>query len=233
MLSLSLSRACRGEACSDTDNLHSPFDKLRVTPATSYEFVMFRGRIGTDGWVGTDFKSVPTGSQTGIHLKEINDMGKILDWEALKNEVEDRRRRGERIAFTNGCFDILHVGHVRYLEEARRTGDLLILALNSDLSVRAIKGEKRPLVPERERAEVVASLAAVDYVTLFDETTPLKLIEYLRPDCLVKGADWKEEAVVGGDAVRSWGGRVLLVPVVEGASTTNIVEKIRQVYGEG
>jgi rfaE bifunctional protein nucleotidyltransferase chain/domain len=160
-------------------------------------------------------------------------MKKILGWEALKNEVEHRRRRGERIAFTNGCFDILHVGHVRYLAEARKTGDLLILALNSDASVRAIKGEKRPLVPERERAEVVASLAAVDYVTLFDETTPLKLIEYLRPDCLVKGADWREEAVVGRDSVRSWGGRVVLVPVVEGASTTNIVEKIRQIYGAG
>jgi rfaE bifunctional protein nucleotidyltransferase chain/domain len=160
-------------------------------------------------------------------------MKKILGWEALKNEVEHRRRRGERIAFTNGCFDILHVGHVRYLAEARKTGDLLILALNSDASVRAIKGEKRPLVPERERAEVVASLAAVDYVTLFDETTPLKLIEYLRPDCLVKGGDWPEEAVVGRDSVRSWGGRVVLVPVVEGASTTNIVEKILQVYGPG
>lgn len=160
-------------------------------------------------------------------------MGKILDWEALKNEVERRRGRGERIAFTNGCFDILHVGHVRYLNEARRTGDLLILALNSDHSVRAIKGEKRPLIPEMERAEVVAALAAVDYVTLFDEATPLRLIEHLRPDCLVKGGDWKEEAVVGRDAVRSWGGRVVLIPVVEGASTTNIVEKIRQVYGGG
>jgi rfaE bifunctional protein nucleotidyltransferase chain/domain len=160
-------------------------------------------------------------------------MGKILGWEALKEEVERHRRRGEKIAFTNGCFDILHVGHVRYLKEARATGDLLVLGLNSDLSVRAIKGEKRPLVPEQERAEVVAALAAVDYVTLFDEETPLRLIEHLRPDCLVKGADWKEEAVVGRDAVRSWGGRVVLIPFVEGASTTNIVEKIRQVYREG
>jgi rfaE bifunctional protein nucleotidyltransferase chain/domain len=160
-------------------------------------------------------------------------MKKILSWKALKKEVEHHRRRGEKIAFTNGCFDILHVGHVRYLREARKTGDLLILALNSDASVRAIKGEKRPLIPQGERAEVVASLEAVDYVTLFDETTPLKLIEYLQPDCLVKGGDWREEAVVGRDAVRSWGGRVVLVPVVEGASTTNIVEKIRQVYGTG
>ena len=111
-------------------------------------------------------------------------------------------------------------------------GDFLILALNSDASVRAIKGDKRPLVPQGERAEVAASLEAVDYVTLFDEPTPLKLIEYLRPDCLVKGGDWKEEDVVGSDAVRSWGGRVALIPVIEGASTTNIVEKILRVYGK-
>ena len=125
-------------------------------------------------------------------------MNKILSWEALKNEVERRRSEGKKIAFTNGCFDILHVGHVRYLREARKMGDLLILGLNSDASVRAIKGEKRPLIPQGERAEVVASLTAVDYVTLFDETTPLRLIEYLRPDCLVKGGDWKRR--------RSWDG---------------------------
>jgi D-beta-D-heptose 7-phosphate kinase/D-beta-D-heptose 1-phosphate adenosyltransferase len=160
-------------------------------------------------------------------------MKKILSWESLKNEVERRRGEGQKIAFTNGCFDILHLGHVRYLEEARKTGDCLILALNSDASVRAIKGDKRPLVPQGERAEVVASLEAVDYVTLFDETTPLKLIECLRPDCLVKGGDWKEETIVGGNAVRSWGGRVVVIPVVEGASTTNIVEKILRVYGKG
>jgi D-beta-D-heptose 7-phosphate kinase/D-beta-D-heptose 1-phosphate adenosyltransferase len=159
-------------------------------------------------------------------------MKKILSWEALKIEVESRRRQGEKIAFTNGCFDSLHVGHVRSLREARKRGDLLILALNSDVSVRAIKGEKRPLLPEEERAEVVSSLESVDYVTIFNETTPLRLIEYLRPDVLVKGGDWKEEAVVGRDAVRSWGGEVLLVPVIEGASTTNIVEKILHVYGK-
>ena len=159
-------------------------------------------------------------------------MKKILSWEALKIEVVRRRREGEKIAFTNGCFDILHVGHVRYLREARKRGDLLILALNSDVSVRAIKGEKRPLLPEEERAEVVASLDAVDYVTLFNETTPLRLIEYLRPDVLVKGGDWKKEAVVGGEAVRSWGGEVVLVPVVEGASTTNIIERVLSAYGQ-
>jgi rfaE bifunctional protein nucleotidyltransferase chain/domain len=157
-------------------------------------------------------------------------MDKIVTWKALKTEVEKRRKEGKTIAFTNGCFDILHVGHVRYLREARRLGDLLILGLNSDTSVRAIKGEKRPLVPEAERAEVVASLTAVDFVTLFDETTPLKLIEFLHPDCLIKGGDWGEEAVVGGDAVRSWGGRVAIIPLIPGASTTNIVERVLQVY---
>ncbi len=158
-------------------------------------------------------------------------MKKILTWEELKKEADRLRGKGKKIAFTNGCFDILHVGHVQYLREARKTGDLLILGLNSDASVRAIKGEKRPLVPQGERAEVVASLAAVDYVTLFDEPTPLTLIEYLRPDLLVKGGDWKEESVVGRDAVRSWGGRVVIVPMTEGVSTTNIVEKILRTYG--
>jgi len=160
-------------------------------------------------------------------------MNKIVTWDALKDQVERVRGRGKKIAFTNGCFDILHVGHVRYLREARKTGDLLILGLNSDASVRAIKGEKRPLVPQGERAEVVASLDAVDYVTLFDDPTPLRLIECLRPDVLVKGGDWKAESVVGGDAVRSWGGRVVIVSLTEGASTTNIVEKVLRVYGKG
>jgi len=159
-------------------------------------------------------------------------MKKILGWEELKRETDRLRGEGKKIAFTNGCFDILHVGHVRYLQEARRTGDVLILGLNSDVSVRAIKGDRRPLVPQQERAEVVAALASVDYVTVFDETTPLKLIEYLRPDCLVKGGDWREEAVVGRDAVHSWGGKVVIVPLTEGASTTGIVEKIGRIYGE-
>ena len=117
-------------------------------------------------------------------------MEKILGWEELKQRIELHRRRGDKIAFTNGCFDILHVGHVRYLREARKAGNLLVVALNSDVSVRAIKGAKRPLVPQQHRAEVIASLEAVDYVTLFDEATPIRLIEYLRPDCLIKGGDW-------------------------------------------
>jgi len=160
-------------------------------------------------------------------------MNKIVTWEVLKEQVERVRGEGKKISFTNGCFDILHVGHVRYLREARKTGDLLILGLNSDASVRAIKGEKRPLVPQGERAEVIASLDVVDYVTLFDDPTPLRLIEYLRPDVLVKGGDWKEESVVGGNAVKSRGGRIVIVPLTEGASTTNIIDKVLRVYGKG
>ena len=158
-------------------------------------------------------------------------MGKILSREQLKKEIERLRQGGKKIAFTNGCFDILHVGHTRYLRDARKTGDVLILALNSDASVRAIKGEKRPLVPEAERADVVASLEAVDYVTIFDELTPLELIEFLQPDVIVKGGDWSEENVVGRQSVRKWGGKVIIIPETKGASTTNIVEKIIKTYG--
>ena len=158
-------------------------------------------------------------------------MGKIVTWESMKEEVEKRRQAGAKIAFTNGCFDILHVGHCRYLREARNLGDLLVLGLNSDRSVRAIKGEKRPLVPQEERAEVIASLSSVDFVTLFEESTPLKLIEYLRPDCLIKGGDWNESTIVGAREVRSWGGRVAVIPLVPDASSTNIVAKVLKVYG--
>jgi rfaE bifunctional protein nucleotidyltransferase chain/domain len=158
-------------------------------------------------------------------------MGKILSREALKKEIDRLKGEGRKIAFTNGCFDILHVGHVRYLREARKTGGVLVLALNSDTSVRAIKGDKRPLVPEAERADVAASLESVNYVIIFNELTPLELIEYLQPDVIVKGGDWTEENVVGRDAVKRWGGSVVIVPETPGASTTNIVEKIISVYG--
>ncbi|SEM34555.1 rfaE bifunctional protein, domain II [Syntrophus gentianae] len=159
-------------------------------------------------------------------------MGKILDWENLKRTLDELRREGKKIAFTNGCFDILHVGHTRYLRQAREKGDVLVLALNSDASVRKIKGEKRPLIPEDERADLLSCLEFVDYVTIFDETTPLKLILYLKPDVLIKGGDWAEDQVVGREEVRSWGGSVAIIPEIPGASTTNIVEKILMVYGE-
>ncbi len=160
-------------------------------------------------------------------------MKKIYPRDELKTEVDRLKREGKKIIFTNGCFDILHAGHTRYLREAKKLGDVLILALNSDDSVRSIKGPNRPIVPEAERAEVVASLESVDYVTVFSELTPLELIEFLQPTVIVKGGDWAEKDIVGAEAVRKWGGRVAIMPEIEGASTTNVIDKIRKVYGTG
>lgn len=157
-------------------------------------------------------------------------MNKILERTALKDKLEELRKKEKKIAFTNGCFDILHVGHVRYLREAKKTADVLVLALNSDSSVRSIKGEERPLIPEKERAEILAALEFIDFVTIFPELTPLELINYLKPDILVKGGDWPEEKVVGREEIKKWGGRVSIIPEVEGKSTTNIVEKIKKLY---
>ena len=160
-------------------------------------------------------------------------MSKITPRNELKATVDRLKREGKKVVFTNGCFDILHAGHTRYLREARKLGDVLILALNSDSSVRSIKGPMRPIVPEAERAEVVAALDSVDYVTVFDELTPLELIEFLRPDVIVKGGDWAEKDIVGAETVRKWGGRVAIMPEIEGASTTNIIDKVLQVYRSG
>jgi len=157
-------------------------------------------------------------------------MNKILERNALKDKLEELRKKGKKIAFTNGCFDILHVGHVRYLREAKKTADVLVLALNSDSSVRSLKGEKRPLMNEKERAEILAALEFIDFVTIFPELTPLELINYLKPDILIKGGDWPEEKVVGREEIKKWGGRVAIIPEVEGKSTTNIVEKIKKLY---
>ena len=157
-------------------------------------------------------------------------MNKFLERTALKDKLEELRKKGKKIAFTNGCFDILHVGHVRYLREAKKTADVLVLALNSDSSVRSLKGEERPLVPEKERAEILAAIEFIDFVTIFDELTPLELINYLKPDILIKGGDWPEEKVVGREEIKKWGGRVAIIPEVEGKSTTNIVEKIKKLY---
>lgn len=157
-------------------------------------------------------------------------MSKITPRNELKAKIDRLKREGKKVVFTNGCFDILHAGHTRYLREARKLGDALILALNSDSSVRSIKGPMRPIVPEAERAEVVAALDSVDYVTVFDELTPLELIEFLRPDVIVKGGDWADKDIVGAEAVRKWGGRVAIMPEIEGASTTNIIDKVLLVY---
>ena len=157
-------------------------------------------------------------------------MKKILERNTLKNKLEKLRKEGKIIAFTNGCFDIIHVGHVRYLREAKKTADVLVLALNSDSSVRAIKGETRPLVGEEERAEILAAFEFIDFITIFEELTPLELINYLKPDVLIKGGDWTEEKIVGREEIKKWGGRVVIIPEVTGKSTTNIVEKIKKMY---
>lgn len=141
--------------------------------------------------------------------------------------AEAQRRAGHRVVFTNGVFDLLHPGHVRYLQAARREGDALIVAVNSDRSVRAIKGTTRPIMPEQERAEILGALSCVDAVTIFDQDTPAEIVRLVQPDVLVKGADWAADAIVGRDTVEARGGRVVRVQVEEGWSTTGIVGKIR------
>jgi D-beta-D-heptose 7-phosphate kinase/D-beta-D-heptose 1-phosphate adenosyltransferase len=151
---------------------------------------------------------------------------KICDLASLKNKVNTWRASYQKIVFTNGCFDLLHAGHVTYLEAAKKTGDKLILGLNTDRSVSALKGPSRPVIHENDRARVLAALEAVDAVILFDEDTPLNLIDELRPDVIVKGDDYTEDQVVGGKEVKTWGGSVKLIPLVQGRSTSGILEKI-------
>ena len=152
---------------------------------------------------------------------------KIMQLPELLNRLVDMRKDGLKIVFTNGCFDLLHVGHISYLNEARRFGDVLIVGLNTDSSIRALKGPSRPIIPEEERSHVLAALESVNYIVLFDEETPVNLIEKIRPDILVKGADYSHEEVVGYDIVESYGGEVKLIPLTGGASTSAIIERIR------
>jgi D-beta-D-heptose 7-phosphate kinase/D-beta-D-heptose 1-phosphate adenosyltransferase len=152
---------------------------------------------------------------------------KVLALEALVREVDYRRRLGQRVVFTNGCFDVLHAGHVQYLQEARSQGDMLIVGLNSDASVRTLKGKTRPVQPLSARSLVLAGLQAVDFVTVFEETTPMHLIQALRPDVLVKGSDYSKDEVVGSQFVEAYGGRVHLASLHHGHSTTNIIDRMR------
>jgi len=150
----------------------------------------------------------------------------VRDLDTLRRIVSDLRAQGKRIVFTNGCFDIIHAGHVDYLERAREFGDFLIVGMNSDSSIRKIKGEKRPIVPEDLRARVLSGLRAVDCVFIFDEETPIRVIEAVRPDVLVKGADWPIEKIVG----REFAGRVERIPFKYEISTTKIIEKVVEIY---
>jgi len=153
--------------------------------------------------------------------------GRVLDRAGLEQFVKDARAAGSRIVFTNGVFDLLHPGHLRYLQAARAHGDLLVVGLNSDASVRRNKGPERPITPEDERAEVLAALSWVDAVSIFDEDTPADIVRRVQPDILVKGADWPADQIVGRDTVEARGGRVILESVEQGYSTTAIIERVR------
>ena len=154
-------------------------------------------------------------------------MGKVVTQDALILHVREHKGNGQRVVFTNGCFDLLHQGHIRVLEEARALGEVLVVALNTDASVRRSKGPSRPVLPEGERAEIMAALAAVDYAVLFDDPTPRDLIARVLPDVLVKGADWGENEIVGREEVEGAGGRVVSIPLEPGYSTTAILEAMR------
>jgi rfaE bifunctional protein nucleotidyltransferase chain/domain len=152
---------------------------------------------------------------------------KILNLEELLSERSRLRSERKRLVFTNGVFDLLHVGHIRYLEQARSFGDALVVAVNSDQSVRELKGDRRPIVPESERAEILASLRSVDYVTIFDDVSPRSLIANLLPDVLVKGGDYGLDEIHGRKEVEASGGEVISLPFVTGSSTTAIVERMK------
>ena len=153
-------------------------------------------------------------------------MGKVISLNQLKSEREKLRTENKTVVFTNGCFDLLHPGHTRYMQMARDLGDVLIVALNSDRAVQSLKGNSRPILRENERAEVMAALACVDYVMIFDDISPRETIAALLPDILVKGGDWGVDAIIGREEVEAGGGKVMSLPFVEGVSTTEIIERI-------
>jgi len=152
---------------------------------------------------------------------------KIKTLRQIKEITAKIQKGGGKIVFTNGCFDLLHIGHIRYLKEAKKLGDILIVGINRDSSVRKLKGKNRPFVPERERAEIIASLETVNYVVLFSEPTPLKVIRELKPDILVKGADYEKEEVAGKNVVEARGGKLILIPFFNDHSTSSLIQKIK------
>lgn len=154
-------------------------------------------------------------------------MGKIKTQKEIKGVRNNLKRKGKRIVFTNGCFDILHYGHIKYLQKCKRLGDVLIVGLNSDSSVKKIKGRKRPVTAQKERASILCALECVDCVVIFSESIPDKLIKIISPDILAKGGDWKKEDIVGSSFVKGLGGRVVTIPFVKGYSTTRILRRIK------
>ena len=160
----------------------------------------------------------------------MNAAKKVLDRNTLKEKVDSLRKAEKRVVFANGCFDLIHIGHIRLLQQAKEQGECLVVAVNSDSSVRQIKEPGRPVVPEGQRAEVVAALGCVDWVTIFAEPDPLVLIRLLKPDVLVKGTDWSEEEIVGAPEVREAGGQVLRIPLVPEISTSVMVERMHSAF---
>ena len=158
-------------------------------------------------------------------------LGKIKTLDAARDECDQMKASGKHIVFTNGCFDIFHPGHIRYLSAARKLGDVLVVAVNSDASVRNIKGPKRPILEQQARAELVAALECVDLVLIFDEDNPLRVIQHLLPDILVKGGDWAEDEIIGSDVVKKAGGEVKRIPFVTGFSSTDIINRVVERYG--
>ncbi len=157
---------------------------------------------------------------------------KLIKKEELTKLIKDLKLSSKSIVFTNGCFDIVHAGHVDYMEKAKQMGDVLIVGLNSDSSIKNIKDSKRPIVSEKYRLKLLAGLSSIDYIVTFDEETPIKLIEEIKPDILVKGKDWEKKGVVGEDLVKSYGGRLELIELVPGISTSIIIDKIIESYGK-
>lgn len=159
-------------------------------------------------------------------------MDQFLEPAKLAPVLKNLQKQGKKVVFTNGVFDLLHLGHVTYLQEARKQGDLLVVGLNSDLSVKKIKGPSKPLIPLEERAEMLLALDCVDFVSFFDEPDPYNIVKTLRPDVLVKGGDWALDKIIGADLVQSWGGKVMNIPIVPGRSTTNLIEIVKDRYGK-
>jgi D-beta-D-heptose 7-phosphate kinase/D-beta-D-heptose 1-phosphate adenosyltransferase len=155
---------------------------------------------------------------------------KIKRPKELQRIIRRLKSKGKIIVFTNGCFDLLHYGHIKLLEEAKKKGDILVVAINADASVRRIKGKKRPLLPQKDRLGIVAALESVDYVLAFKENTPFKIIKLLRPNILVKGADWNKDNIVGRDLVLSYGGRVATIKLIKGRSTSKLIAKIAKAF---
>ncbi len=161
-----------------------------------------------------------------VTYQEVSDIPEIISWRDLAQRSRELQKAGKKVVFTNGVFDLIHPGHIRYLEEARAMGDVLIVALNTDESVARLKGPKRPILPLAERARILAALEAVDYVTAFEQDTPQEILEVLRPDVLVKGGDYRPDQVVGKDLVESYGGVCRTLKFVDGFSTSAVIERI-------